>query len=375
MEKMKVIIIGPAHPYRGGIADTNHSLCRAFGEMGHDCEIITFKLQYPNFLFPGKNQFSEDSAPTDIKILRKINSINPLNWFSAASYIRKKSPDLVIIRYWLPYMAPALGTIARLIKQDTQLLALCDNVLPHEKRWGDKKLTQYFTKHISGFITLSEHVSQELQQFTKQQILTLFHPINTDLGSPIPKSLARKKLGLSEDGNYILFFGLVRAYKGLDLLLNSLANEGAKSANVKLIIAGEFYEDRKKYDDIILKYRLNDQVVIHDHFIAREDIPIYFCAADLLAQTYHTASQSGVTQIAYHFDLPLLVTNIGGLTEMVPHQRVGLVVSKDANNISTAISDFFRNNLGTTYAENIRVDKEKYTWKAFAHEVLQSFIS
>ncbi len=313
---MKVIIVGPAYPYRGGIADTNHSLCRAFTDSGDDCKLITFSMQYPNFLFPGKNQYSEDPIPTDLRITRKINSLSPFSWFSTARFIVKSKPDLVVIRYWLPFMAPALGTIARLIKSKTKVLAMCDNVLPHENRPGDRTLTRYFISNCSGFLTLSDHVKKELQEFTKKDILSLFHPINTDLGEPISRIEARNKLELSPEGNYILFFGLVRAYKGLDVLLEALAILNKKSPSVQLIIAGEFYEDRQKYDDLISKLGLIDNVIIYDHFISQSDIPAFFSASDILAQTYYTASQSGVTQIAYHFNLPLIVSDVGGLTEI-----------------------------------------------------------
>lgn len=371
---MKVIIIGPAFPYRGGIADTNHSLCRSFNNLGHQCEVVTFTMQYPNFLFPGTNQYSDDETPSDLQINRKVSSLNPISWLRTANYINKKSPDLVIIRYWIPFMAPSLGSIAKLIKDRTKVLAMCDNVLPHEKRPGDEALTNYFVSKYDGFITLSSHVSNELRKFTKREILSLFHPINTDLGSEISREEARKKLSLDQDGNYILFFGLVRAYKGLDILINALSEVIKKDKTIKLIIAGEFYEDREKYDQLILNLGLTENVIIHDHFIPSADIPSYFCAADILAQTYHTASQSGVTQIAYHFNLPLLVSDVGGLTEMVPHNRVGYVSPLNPIKVSEYLLDYFSDHKKEEFVSNLKQDKEKYSWNAFVNQVVSNFI-
>ena len=370
---MNVIIIGPAFPYRGGIADTNHSLCRSFNKLGHQCELVTFTMQYPNFLFPGTNQYSEDEVPKDLQIKRKVNSLNPISWLRAAHYINKKSPDLVILRYWIPFMAPALGSIAKLINGRTKVLAMCDNVIPHEKRLGDQALTNYLMSKCEGFITLSSHVKDELKAFTNKDILSLFHPINTDLGAVISREEAREKLSLEENGNYILFFGLVRAYKGLDILLSALSEVIKKDRSIKLIIAGEFYEDREKYDQLIITLGLIENVIIHDHFIPSAEIPFYFCAADILAQTYHTASQSGVTQIAYHFNLPLLVSDVGGLTEMVPHNRVGYVSPLDPQKISENLLDYFSSSKKEEFVSNLKHDKEKYTWSALVNRVISKF--
>ena len=363
---MKVVIVGPAYPYRGGIADTNHNLAMAFEELGHKSELVTFTLQYPQFLFPGKNQFSTESKP-NLEINRKINSINPFSWFQAAKFINKTNPDLVIIRYWIPYLAPALGTVARRLKC-SRIIAMCDNVIPHEPTRFDKSLSKYFLNSVNQFVTLSSHVSTELHDFGKTNVKSLFHPINTNLGKLIKKAEARKKLNLDSNKKYVLFFGLIRAYKGLDLLLKSIAL--AQDKKLHLIIAGEFYESEEKYRNIISEHNLENRVTVINQFIAVEEIPFYFCAADFLGLTYKSASQSGITQMAYHFHLPILATNVGGLSEMVEHKKVGFLTDLEPESIASGIDFLLENNRLEEYKENLKSVKTKYSWKAFVQKML-----
>lgn len=372
---MKVIIVGPAYPYRGGIADTNESLCRAFIANGHDASIVTFKMQYPGFLFPGKTQFSKDSEPEEPKVIRMINSINPLNWILTGKRINKLNPDLVIIRYWLPFMSPCLGTIARSLKKDIKVFALCDNIIPHEKRPGDILFTKYFVKPFDGFITMSSKVKKELDHFSNKPKIYIPHPINDNLGEKIPKEKARKHLNLDISGKYILFFGLVRKYKGLDLLLKAMAEDAVKQMNIKLLVVGEFYDSKEEYLEIINEYDLNDRVIIKDEYIPTSDIKFYFSAVDLVAQTYHSASQSGISQIAYNFEVPLLVTNIGGLPEMVIHNKLGYITSKETSDIAKYICEFYEADKFDSFSENIQKEKTKYTWNNFSKEILNLFDS
>jgi glycosyltransferase involved in cell wall biosynthesis len=373
--KMRVIIIGPAYPYRGGIADTNESLARAFTKNGHDASVVTFKMQYPDFLFPGKTQLSEDLAPDQPKITRMINSINPINWILSARKIRRMHADLVIIRYWLPFMSPSLGTIARLIKKKITLLALCDNIIPHEKRPGDKLFTRYFVKPFDGFITMSSKVSDELDVFTKKKKIYIPHPINDNLGEKLAKSEARQYLNLEQDGKYVLFFGLVRKYKGLDLLFKSMSEALIKDSNIKLLVVGEFYDPIEDYERMIKEYGLQEKVIIINEYVPTSDIKYYFSASDLVAQTYHTASQSGISQIAYNFETPLLVTNVGGLPEMVEHDESGYVTSKDSKEIAAYISKFFAEEKYRHFSNTIKGEKEKYTWTSFAKTIVNKFMS
>lgn len=366
---MKIIIIGPAYPFRGGIADTNESLCRTLKHKGHETLIYTFTLQYPELFFPGQTQYSADPRPENIRIEERINSVNPLNWIQTALNINRENPDLLIVRYWIPFMAPCLGTIARLIKKRTRIIGMTDNIIPHEKRTGDKWLTQYFIGACHGFITLSSTVKEELKLFTSKPSVYFPHPINDNLGEQIDKNEARSHLKLDKEGKYILFFGIIRKYKGLDLLLKALGEEKIKEKGIKLLIVGEFYDKPAFYNELIRSLGLSEHIIIINKFIPAAHIKYYFCAADLVAQTYHTASQSGITQIAYHFERPMLVTNVGGLSENVPHKRVGYVVERDPEAISEVINDFFQNNKEGEFAPYIKEEKKKYTWEAFVDKL------
>ncbi len=362
---MKIIIIGPAFPLRGGIAHLNESLCRAFIKEGDSAEIVSFSLQYPSFLFPGKTQKEEGNPPTDITIHTRINSINPLNWLSVASFIKEQKPDLVIIRYWLPFMAPCLGSIARLIKSpNTKIAAICDNVIPHEKRPGDKQLTQYFVNSCDAFVLMSKSVEDDLRKFDTVKPSTFIpHPVYDIFGKAISKEEAQKKLNLNSADKHILLFGFIRKYKGLDLLLNALANIKLKALNIKLIIAGEFYDNKDEYLQLIKENGLENNVIIRSDFIPSEEVKYYFCAADMIVQPYHTATQSGVTQIAYHFARPMLVTNVGGLAEMVTHNRVGYVTYTNTESIAASLNDFYQNNREKEFSENAAIDSSKFSWE------------
>lgn len=360
---MKTLILGPAFPLRGGIAHLNESLCRAFIKEGDRAEIVSFSLQYPSFLFPGKTQKEEGNPPTDITIHTKINSVNPLNWFSVASFIKKQQPDLVIIRYWLPFMAPCLGTIARLIKSpNTKIIAICDNVIPHEKRPGDKQLTHYFVNSCDAFVVMSKSVEEDLRKFDTAKPSTFIpHPVYDIFGKAVSKEVAQKKLNLNPADKHILFFGFIRKYKGLDLLLSALAN--IKPLNIKLIIAGEFYDNKDEYLQLIKENGLENNVIIRSDFIPSEEVKYYFCAADIIVQPYHTATQSGVTQIAYHFARPMLVTNVGGLAEIVTHNRVGYVTETNAESIADSLTDFYQNNREKEFSQNAAIDSSKFSWE------------
>ncbi len=370
---MKILIVGPAYPYRGGIADTNEALCRAITRNNHESSIITFSLQYPDFLFPGKTQYTDDPEPTSFKTYQWINSINPLNWIRVAKKINKTAPDLVIFRYWLPFMAPALGSIARLLKKNIKKIGITDNIIPHEKRPGDKILTKYFINSVNGFITLSSSVRDELKTFTDKPISYFPHPINDNLGKKVDKNTAKKKMGLNLETNYLLFFGIVRKYKGLDILLQAISNELLNGLNFKLLVVGEFYDDPQPYHEMIENLGIKDRVIIIDEFVPTQDIKYYFSAADLITQTYHTASQSGISQIAYNFESPMLVTNVGGLSEIIPHGKVGYVVDKDPMEIARAIKDFYEGNKMKEFSNNMKEEKKKYSWDLFAEKLVSFY--
>ena len=370
MSAKKVIIIGPAHPYRGGIANFNNSLADAFFKNGDDIEILSFKLQYPSFLFPGKTQFESSDPPKNIKIKSIINSINPFNWFNVAREINRKNPDFVIIRYWLPFMGPCLGSIARLLNKKIKILAITDNIIPHEKRFGDFFLTKYFVSSCDAFVTLSASVLEDLTQFTKSKNKKFTpHPIYDTFGEKIDKSVAKKNLELNINDKYLLFFGFVRKYKGLDLMLYAMSDQRIKDLGVKLIVAGEFYDNIDFYLDLINELDIDSNIILKSDFIDERDVKNYFCASDMITQTYRTATQSGVTQIAYHFERPMLVTDVGGLAEIVPHKKVGYVTTQEPKIIADAIVDFYTNNRELDFEKNTKTEKLKFSWQNLIHTI------
>ena len=366
--KKKVIIVGPAFPLRGGIANFNEALCRAFNKAGIEAKIISFSLQYPKILFPGKTQYETGTGPDDIVIETKINSINPFNWYKIARKIRREQPDYVVFRYWLPFMAPCLGTIAKSIKKDKNIkvIAITDNVIPYEEHFADEQLTKYFIKQCDGFVAMSKSVLYELDEFTNSpHKIFQPHPIYDIFGEKVDKLFARAHLKLNEKDKYILFFGFIRNYKGLDLLLEAMADKRIKDLNVKLIIAGEFYEDENLCKDIIKKHNLEDNIVLHTSYIPSDEVRFYFSAADMIVQPYRNATQSGVTQIAYHFEKPMLVTNVGGLPEIVPHKKVGYVAEINPLSIANFITDFYVQNREKEFSDCTIQEKSRFMWSTF----------
>jgi len=373
MEKRKVIIIGTAYPFRGGGMSTyNERLARAYQQRGDEVTIYTFSLQYPGFLFPGKTQYSTDSPPSDLNIKVSVNSVNPLNWVKVGLEIKKLKADLVIIRYWMPFMAPCLGTLSRIIRSNkhSKVVAITDNIIPHEKMPGGRLLSRYFVKSCDGFIAMSRAVLKDLERFdTLKPRLFSPHPLYDTFGAAVPKITAKQKLGLEEDVHYILFFGFIREYKGLDLLMKAFADERFSPLPVKLLIAGEFYIDGKPYIDLIERLGLKDRIVLHTEFIENSEIVYYFCAADIVAQPYKDATQSGVTQIAYHFEKPMLTTNVGGLSEMVPDGKVGFVVAPVVDEISDALLRFFNENKEAEFSAQTAIEKKRFSWNILLERI------
>ena len=363
--KKRIIIVGPAYPYRGGIADFNERLAQEFQREGHEVITYTFTLQYPSFLFPGTTQYSTGPAPKDLNIVRMINSINPLNWIKVGREIRRQRPDMVMIRFWLPFLAPCLGTIARIVRRDKNIrvVGLLDNVIPHEHRIGDRLFARYMIKSLEGYVAMSEAVLNDAHSFddTLPHGLTP-HPLYDNFGEKVSREEAIKVLNLDADTRYILFFGLIRDYKGLDLLLRAFADERLRGKKVKLIVAGEFYSNAEMYERLESELNLTEHIVWCKEFVPADKVRYYFATADLVAQPYKTATQSGITQIAYHFERPMLVTNVGGLAEIVPHGKVGYVVAPNASEIADALVDFVDHRTEADYREGILEEKAKYAW-------------
>jgi len=371
--KKKIVIIGPAHPLRGGLATFNHRMAIEFLNSGHQAEIVSYSLQYPKVFFPGKTQLSGEPAPSNLTIHTWINSVNPLNWIRTGFRLKNRKPDIIIIRFWIPFMAPCLGVIARIVRTNrhTRIVAVADNIIPHEKRPFDRLLAGFFIKSVQGFITMSKKVLEDLALFDKHKPrIFCHHPLYDNFGSPVPKSEAIQKLGLETGFSYILFFGFIRDYKGLDILLKAFSDPRIQQMPLKLIVAGEFYTDAEPYYSLIRNLGLSDKVILRNDFIPDSGVRDYFCAADLVAQPYKSATQSGVTQIAYHFGKPMIITDVGGLSEIVPDNRVGYAVSPDPEAIADAIVTFYQEQKEELFSRNASVEKEKFSWKSFTDKIL-----
>lgn len=364
---MKVVIIGPAYPLRGGLATYNERLARAFRAAGDEVRLITFSLQYPDFLFPGQTQFSTEAGPADLDIEVSLNSVNPLSWLAVGRRLRRARPDLVVFRFWLPFMGPALGTVARLARGNghTRVVAITDNVIPHEKRPGDGPLTRYFLSACDGFVTMSRSVLADLQKLGYRRKPALYrpHPLYDNFGPAKPKAEALATLGLAPECRYVLFFGFIRAYKGLDILLEAFADARVAALPIKLLIAGEFYEDAAPYEALIKKHNLESRLVRATDFIPNERVADYFSAADLVIQPYKNATQSGVSQVAYHFGRPMLVTDVGGLAELIPAGVVGYVVPPTPAAIADSLVDFYAHDREEVFAAGVHQEAKKFSWE------------
>jgi D-inositol-3-phosphate glycosyltransferase len=362
----KIVLIGSAHPLRGGLATFNERLIREYRANGAEAVIYTFSLQYPSMLFPGKTQLSDEPAPDNLPIYIKVNSINPFNWIKVGRELRRQKPDLVIVKYWMPFMAPCFGTICRIIKgnRHSRIITIIDNLIPHEHRPGDRLLSNYWIGSVDGCVAMSRSVLDDLEQFdsTKPKIYCP-HPLYDNFGHATTKEEAMARLNLDPGYRYVLFFGFIRDYKGLDLLLEAFADERLRQMKVKLLVAGEFYCDPKPYQEIIARHHLGERVIMSNDFIPDSKVLNYFCAADLVVQPYKSATQSGVTQIAYHFNKPMIITNVGGLAEFVPHEKVGYVVNPDPAEISSSIVRFYSENKESEFSASAAIEKQKYSWE------------
>lgn len=373
---MKIAILGTAHPLRGGLAAFNERIAEELQLLGHDVVIYSFSLQYPDFLFPGKTQYTDEPAPAGITIHTVVNSVNPLNWLKVGAILNKQRYDLVIVKYWLPFMGPCLGSILRLAKRNgkTKVACIVDNIIPHEKRPGDKQFTNYFIKPVDAFVTMSRDVLKDVKTFTNKPSTFTPHPVYDSYGSTVSHHEACRHLKLDPEKTYILFFGFIREYKGLDLLLEAMADERIRNLGIELIVAGEYYDKavEAKNNEIIARKKLESIVHMHSDFIPNSEVRYYFSAAQLIVQPYKHATQSGITQVAYHFEKPMVVTNVGGLAEVVPDGKVGFVAEPDPTNIATAIVKFFTPNAIPNLLQNIIAEKQQYSWDTFCKVMMKA---
>ena len=383
---MRIGIVGTAWPYRGGLAAFNERLARQFQAEGHEVEIFTFTMQYPDFLFPGKTQYSDTPQPSDLSITRTMNSINPFTWCSTARKIRKANIDLLVIKFWIPLMAPCLGSIARLCRRKgIRVVSILDNVIPHETHFWDKWLIRYYIRSIDRFVAMSESVQQDCLKFLpakrKADVCLNPHPLYDNFGQAVPKAEARQQLNLPQDKTILLFFGFIRDYKGLDLLMKAYAKvvesrkSKVESEEPLLVVAGEFYNNGAQYSELEKDLHLEGKIVWRTDFIPDDQVRYYFSAADLIVQPYKTATQSGVTQIAYHFERPMLVTNVGGLAEIVPDGKVGYVCEVNEDSVAKAITHFAEMDARQreeVFSKNIQIEKQKYAWSAMTAKIYEN---
>ena len=373
----KKIIIGPAYPLRGGISESNQSLHNYFKKSTDNSLIISYSLQYPRFLFPGKKQVVDGPFKKSNTILNLINTLNPFSWIKTVKLIIKEQPHYVIVRYWHPYFAICLSFIISKIRRNSiPIIAWIDNVNPHESVPFQRFLTACFLKFCDAFMVMSNAVKDDLTQYKQsinKKIIVSSHPIYTVFGPSIEKKQAKKNIGIIESSiqnndKYILFFGIIRKYKGLDLLLDVMGSKKVKEMNLKLIIAGEFYDSKKKYINKIRALDLKDSILLHDYYIKNEDVVNYFCATDIVVQPYLSATQSGVSMVAYNFNKPLILTKVGGLSEYVNHKIDGYLVNPNVESIVTALEDYYANNRESEFRDSIKKKKGLYSWQNLADE-------
>ncbi|MFR9502866.1 MAG: glycosyltransferase [Rikenellaceae bacterium] len=374
---MKITIVGPAHPYRGGLASIMETMAREFQSRGDEVDIKTFTVQYPQLLFPGKSQTLDTPTPKDLNIVRCINTMNPFNWIKIGRQIRRECPDFVLLKYWTPFMAPCFGTIARIARKNRHTKVICqiDNVKPHESHLIDHPCNYYFLRAVDGYVYMSEQVHSELKEYTNHPAIFSPHPMFENFGTRVDREEACREIGVDPTQRYAMFFGLIREYKGLDILLEAwskLKAEG-KCNGRKLIIAGEFYSSKDKYISQIERGDIKDDVILHEGFVADDMVKHYFSAADFVVLPYHTATQSGVTQIAYNFSTPMIVTNVGGLPEIVPHDKVGYVCQPTFNSVADAIARTWSDDNLDRFSQNLIEERKRFSWAEMCNKLTEIY--
>ena len=372
----RILIIGPAYPYRGGIAHFLESTYNALLARGHAVTVVTFSRQYPAFLFPGKTQYEEETRTVTWSANQLIDSINPVSWFRTAQFIINQNPDLVLFNYWLPFFGPAYGVIARRIRTaGIHVMGLIHNAIPHEKRLGDAFLSRFFLLQCNSLIVMSKSVEKDLDKLgIKSQRVRVGHPVYSLFGDPIPRAEARTQLGVPPNAPVALFFGFIRHYKGLHVLLESMPSVVESMPDIRLIVAGESYEDEEIYRALVEEKNMANHVDLHIDYIPVEKVKLYFSAANIVVQPYISATQSGVAQIAYHFNTPLIVTDVGGLSEFVPHEVAGLIVPpNDTEALAKSIVRYFAESLEEMLTIGVREEKKKYSWERLG-EAIEQFL-
>lgn len=367
---MRIAILSTFYPFRGGIAQFNALMYRAFEEK-NEVKAFTFKRQYPNFLFPGETQYvtEQDTKADKISSLEILDSINPITYYKTYKQIKKFKPDIFITKYWMTFFGPSLGYVAKKLNKQCKRISVLDNVIPHEKRFFDGFCNRYFLNNNDGFIVMSDAVLKDLLSIKPDaKYLRINHPVYNHFPDPIEIYEARRVLSINNEKKTLLFFGFIRDYKGLDLLIQAME---FLDDSYQLVIAGEVYGSFEKYETLINDSKAKERIFIFNKYIGDEDVAVYFSAADVCVLPYKSATQSGITSIAHHYNLPIIATNVGGLKETIHHGTTGLIVEEPkANMIAKSIQEYFDNSFKNTFAENIKIEKEENSWDNFAEKII-----
>ncbi len=370
---MNIAYLSTFYPYRGGIAQFNASLYRAL-EKKYNIKAFTFLRQYPEILFPGKSQLVSSNDNVDIvPSLKVLDTINPVSFSRATNKILEFRPDLLLTKFWMPFFAPSLGSVSKKLKQKNIInISILDNVLPHEKKVGDIALIKYFLNQQHGFIVMSDTVKDDLLSLKPNaKYEKFYHPIYDHFGHKVSKEDARRSLKIPLDKNVLLFFGFIRDYKGLDLLLKAMK---LLPDNYHLIIAGEVYGNFDKYKDLINRLNIQNRVTVEARYIRDSEVPYFFSASDVCVLPYKSATQSGIVAISFQFNLPVIATDVGSLKEMLVPTNTGLIVEKpDANLLSQGIIKYFVENKKEQYKNNIDAYKVNYSWDNLANTILKLY--
>jgi glycosyltransferase involved in cell wall biosynthesis len=366
-----VVLVAPIHPFRGGIADTTAAFAQCLIQQGEEVCVITFSTLYPKILFPGKNQYSSEHKELDFITISRINTLNPFSWFQTANQIISLKPRLVVFRYWTPWLSICYTTIAKYIK--VKKIAWIDNALPHERKIADKFLLNIFLGSVDEVLCMSSFVATELKKYTQKNIVTFFHPVDMDLPTPILQKVAKKKLALDPGLEYLLFFGLIRFYKGLDLLIKSLPELRQKKPNTRLLVVGESYELMRKYRKLAISLMVNDMVFFHDHFVPKMQIPLWFGACDWVIQPYKSATQSGITPMAIYYAKPSVVTDVGSLSDGIT-AKTGLVCKPNPTALYQTINRALTEKEQFSDIKTYKSLQKKRSWINFCNSFIDEFL-
>ena len=365
-KKVKYLLFSASYPYRGGISDSTHSLCNELTKNKINTEVWTFSLLYPSIFFPGKTQYSNEKYTQEFVVRRLINTINPFNWIRISIMVNRLNPEFLILRYWSPILYLPYFFIGLFLNKKIKVIGLIDNWDNHENIPLEGLFRKLLIKICESFVSFSDNVGDQIRLSTKKKVISLFHPINIELPKIKNKQNAKKELGL-DDSKHISFIGLIRKYKGVEILIHSL--KYLKKENIKLIIAGEFYDSIDKYLKIIDDLDLNEKIIIDNNFLDSKKIRDYMCASELVIQPYVKASQSGITPISYFYETPIIVSNVKGLREIIERDKSGEIFNKTSEDLSKCILDSIKSENQEIYRSNIRKSKTKYTWLRFINEL------